>query len=243
MELNGKTALVTGGAVRVGKAIALELARAGMKVGITYRSSADEAEATRAELAAFGAPAAAVHCDQRDPTHVEAAVQAVEAELGPIAILVNSAAIFNRTPFETASLEDWDSHLEVNLRGPWLFSRAVGSGMRGRGEGLIVNMVDVAAERPYAGYLPYSVSKAGLVALTQGLAKALAPQVRVNGIAPGTVLWPDDYPEEAKEAVLSRTPMRRVGTPEDIARAVRYLAEADFVTGTIMPVDGGWRVG
>jgi pteridine reductase len=112
--------------------------------------------------------------------------------------------------------------------------------MQIRGEGAIINMVDIAAERPFAGYLPYSVSKAGLVALTKGLARTLAPQVRVNGIAPGAVLWPDDYPDDQKAAYLAKTPLHRVGTPEDAAAAVLFLIEgSDFVTGVILPLDGG----
>lgn len=244
MKVAGKTALVTGGAVRVGKAIALELARRGADVAITYRSSAGEAEKTVEELRGVGAQAVAFRCDQRDPEQVTAALAQVEAELGPVAVLVNNAAIFRRTPVQTATLEDWNELLEVNLRGPWLFAQAAGNGMKARGEGVILNMVDVAVEKPYVGYLPYCASKAGLVSLTLGLARALAPEVRVNGIAPGTVLWPDDYPQEQKDVILKRTPLGREGTPEDIARAVGYLVEdAPFVTGAILPVDGGFRLG
>lgn len=240
MQVKGSTALVTGGAVRVGKAIALALAERGANVAITYRNSEGPARETVAELLAHGVEALAVRCDQRDPEQIRAAVREVETTLGPIDILINSASIFERTPFAEATLEDWDSHLEVNLRGPWLFSQAVGPGMQARGAGAIINMVDIAAERPFAGYLPYSVSKAGLVALTKGLARVLAPQVRVNGIAPGTVLWPEEYPEDQKAAYLEKTPLRRAGTPEDAAAATLFLLEgSDFVTGVILPLDGG----
>jgi NAD(P)-dependent dehydrogenase (short-subunit alcohol dehydrogenase family) len=243
MELEGRTALVTGGAIRVGKAIALALAERGANVGITYRSSAGDAAATLGLLRGQGVEAHAARCDQRDPYQVESAVLDVEQALGPIDVLVNSAAIFNRTPFADATLEDWDSHLEINLRGPWLFAKAVGPSMKSRGGGAIVNIVDIAADRPFPGYIPYSVSKAGLVALTRGLARALAPEVRVNAIAPGTVLWPDEYPEDQKDAILERTPLRRVGSPEDIARTVLFLVEgSDFITGAVVPVDGGARL-
>jgi len=240
MDLKGRTALVTGGAVRVGRAIALGLADRGAHVAVTYRSSEGPARETVAALQARGVRALAVRCDQRYPAQIRAAVEEIEAQLAPIDVLVNSASIFERTPFAEATLEDWDSHLEVNLRGPWLFAQAVGPGMQARGEGAIVNMVDIAAERPFAGYLPYSVSKAGLVALTKGLARVLAPQVRVNGIAPGAVLWPEDYPDDQKAAYLEKTPLRRAGTPEDAAAAVLFLIEgSDFVTGVILPLDGG----
>jgi NAD(P)-dependent dehydrogenase (short-subunit alcohol dehydrogenase family) len=244
MHLKGRAALVTGGAVRVGKAIALALARRGADVAITYRSSADDAAETIECIRALGVRGLAVRCDQRDPGQVAAAVRELEAGLGAMDVLVNSAAIFERTPFMEASLEDWDSHLEINLRGPWLFARELGPRMRERGAGVIVNMVDIAADRPFPGYLPYSVSKAGLAALTKGLAVALAPEVRVNGIAPGAVLWPDDYTEAQKSALIDKTPLRRAGSVEDIAAAVLFLIEgSDFVTGTIMPVDGGRSVG
>jgi NAD(P)-dependent dehydrogenase (short-subunit alcohol dehydrogenase family) len=239
MELKGRTALVTGGAVRVGRAIALALAARGAAVAITYLSSEEAARETAAEIAALGARALAVRCDQRDPAQVEAAVRQVEAELGPVDALVNSASIFRRTPFGEATLEDWDSHLEINLRGPWLFAQAVGPGMQARGEGAIVNLADIAAARPFTGYLPYSISKAGLVAMTRGLARLLAPEVRVNAVAPGAVLWPVGFPEEQKEAFLAKTPQRRAGRPEDAARAVVFLIEEEFITGAVLPVDGG----
>jgi pteridine reductase len=233
-------ALVTGGAVRVGRAIALEFARRGRPVAITFRTSAGPAAETVAALRALGVPATAARCDQRDPAAVEAAVAAVEAELGPVGVLVNNASVFRRTPVGEATLEDWDEHLEVNLRGPWLFARLLGPAMRGRGGGAIVNLTDIAAERPFPGYLPYSVSKAGLVALTRGLARALGPEVRVNAVAPGVALWPEDFPEAERSALLARTPLGRAGVPEEIARVVAFLVDdAPFVTGAVLPVDGG----
>ena len=239
MELAGKTALVTGGGARVGKAITLALADRGMQVAITYRTSAAYANETALALTQAGRHALAVHCDQRDPASIQGAIARIERELGPIAVLVNSAATFRKTPFEEATLEDWDEHLETNLRGPWLFARGIGPGMKARGEGAIINMVDIAAERPFIGFLPYSISKAGLAAMTQGLARVLAPEVRVNGIAPGAVLWPPDYPEAEKSVFLEKTPLHRSGSPDDITRAVLYLLDADYVTGEILTVDGG----
>lgn len=233
-------ALVTGGAARVGRAIALALAERGRAVAITYRTSAGPAEETVAALRGLGVGALAVPCDQRDPAQVEVAVERVEADLGPVGVLVNNAALFRRTPVAEATLEDWDEHLEVNLRGPWLFARLLGPRMRARGGGVIVNLADIAAAAPFPGYLPYSVSKAGLVALTRGLARALGPEVRVNAVSPGVALWPDEFPEAARAALLARTPLGRAGEPEDVARAVVFLVEdAPFVTGAVLPVDGG----
>lgn len=243
MELKGRTALVTGGAIRVGKAIALALAERGAGVGITYHSSAGPAAETLAELRSLGVSAHAVRCDQRDPAQVETAVREVEEALGPLSVLVNSAAIFHQTPFDTATLEDWDSHLETNLRGPWLFAKAAAPGMRQRGAGVIVNIVDIAADRPFPSYLPYSISKAGVAALTRGLANALAPQVRVLGISPGEVMWPEGFPEEQKQALIAKAPLRKEGSPEDIARTVVFMVEgSDYLTGAILPVDGGRSV-
>jgi len=240
MLVKGRVALVTGGAVRVGKAIALALAARGASVAITYRTSSHAADETVCELHAHDIAAMAVCCDQRIPDEVSAAARAVESGLGPVDILVNSAAIFERTTVEEATQEDWDSHLETNLRGPWLFAQAVAPAMKQRGQGAIVNLVDIAAERPFPSYLPYSVSKAGLVALTKGLAVALAPEVRVNGVAPGAVMWPPNYSDEQKHALIQKTPLQRAGCPEDIAATVLFLIEgSDFITGAILPVDGG----
>ncbi|MFN3650510.1 MAG: SDR family NAD(P)-dependent oxidoreductase [Armatimonadota bacterium] len=243
MEIRGRTALVTGGAVRVGKAIALELARRGMHVGITYRSSAAEAESTVEELRALGVQAHAERCELRSPEEIERAVRGIEAALGPVDVLVNSASMFERTPLAEASLDDWDAHLETNLRAPWLLARAVGPGMAARGEGVIVNILDVAAERPFKDYTPYSASKAGLASVTMGLARDLAPHVRVNAVAPGAVLWGKHANEEYRRSVLAKTPLGRVGSAEDVARAVAFLAESgDFMTGSTITVDGGRRL-
>ncbi|MBI3911125.1 MAG: SDR family oxidoreductase, partial [Armatimonadetes bacterium] len=195
---------------------------------------------TVAEMQALGRRALAVACDQRDAGEVAAAVAEVERHLGDVDVLVNNAAIFRRTPFPDLTEDDWDDHLATNLKGPFLFARAVAAGMRSRGRGKIVNLADVAAFRPWPDYLPYSVAKAGLIALTQGLARALAPEVQVNAVAPGAVLWPPDYPEEAKRQFLARVPLGHAGDPADVARVVRFLIEgSDYVTGAVIPVDGG----
>ena len=161
---------------------------------------------------------------------------------GRIDILVNSAAIFYRTPFATVTEADWDRFLTVNLKAPFLLCRRAGELMSRQGSGKIVNVADIAGAKVWAEYIPYSISKAGLLALTTGLAKALAPAVQVNAIAPGTVLLPDGSSAEERERALARVPLKRLGSPEDIARAAVYLIQSDFVTGEVLSVDGGQRL-
>ncbi len=240
MKVKGKVALVTGAGRRLGRVIALALAEDGARVAVHYHNSKKEARALVDEIQAMDRDACLVRADQASPEEVEAAVKETESSLGEIDILVNSAAIFERAPTPEEELEVWDRHMNVNLRGPYLFARAVAPAMRIKAEGKIVNLVDVAADRPWPGYLAYSVSKAGLVALTRGLARALAPEIQVNGVAPGIILAPEHWTEEELKTALRRVPMKRVGEASDIAQTVQFLIEGpDYVTGSIIPVDGG----
>ncbi len=240
MDLKHKVVLVTGGAVRVGRAIALAAAERGAWVAITYRSSAGAARQTVDELRARSGRSLAVPCDQADLGQVRSAIDAILAEFGQVDVLVNSAAIFPRTPLDAVTEDDCDNVFDVNLRGPFFFARHLGPRMQAQGAGKILNMADIAAERPWPNYLPYSITKAGIVAMTRGLSRALAPQVQVNAIAPGAVMWPDDYDEVAKERVLSRVPLQRAGSPDDIASTAMFLLEGpDYITGVVLPVDGG----
>jgi NAD(P)-dependent dehydrogenase (short-subunit alcohol dehydrogenase family) len=184
----------------------------------------------------------AVRADLSASAEIGAMVESAMRAFGRIDILVNSAAIFYRTPFSALTEADWDRFLAVNLKAPFLLCRQIGDIMCRQGRGKIVNLADIAGTRVWADFVPYSVSKAGLLALTTGLAKALAPAVQVNAIAPGTVLLPDDSdPDEGARAV-QRVPLRRLGAPADIARAAVYLIESDFVTGEVLTVDGGQRL-
>lgn len=240
MEIRGKRALVTGSAVRVGRSIALALAGAGAHVVVHYLRSKAQAEETAAEIRALGVEALIVQGDISKAKEVEALVHAAEAGFSSIDILVNSASIYYRKPFEELREEDWDRNLEVNLKGAFLLSHRLGPSMKGRGAGKIINIADWAGYRPYADYLPYCVSKAGLIALTKGLALALAPEVQVNAVAPGPVLPPEDFTPEERRAIERAVPLRRIGSPEDVARAVLFLIEGgDFITGAVLPVDGG----
>jgi NAD(P)-dependent dehydrogenase (short-subunit alcohol dehydrogenase family) len=239
MEIEGKVALVTGGAKRVGRSIALALAERGAEVVVHYRGSEREVQEVLALLKKAGGKPVAVQGDVSVTADVERIVETAMQAFGRIEILVNNAAIFSRTPFPELTEADWDRFLDVNLKGPFLLCRRIGAIMLGQGRGKIVNMVDIGGEKVWAEYIPYSVSKAGLIALTRGLAKALAPHVQVNAIAPGTVLLPDGTTSDEEEAAIRRVPLKRLGSPEDIARAVVYLVENDFVTGEVLRVDGG----
>lgn len=238
--LAGKVALVTGGATRLGREIALALARVGANVGFSYLTSADDASRTASDIMSLGRTAAAIRCDLRHGAEIDGLVASTTAALGPIDLLVLSAAVFRRTPIEAATEEDWDFHMDANAKSVYLCGRKVGVEMRRRGSGAIVVIADVAGLQPWGNYVPYSASKAAAVSLTQGLAIALAPQVRVNAIAPGPILPPaGPRDEEALRRAASRTLLGRHGKPENITDAVLYLATADYVTGAVLPVDGG----
>jgi len=240
MNLRGRWALVTGAGKRVGRVVAHELAGRGANVVVHYNSSAAEAGATIASLQALGVRAVAVQADLGAPAEVRRLAAEAEERSGGLALLVNSASNYLRTPFDTITEAAWDASLDVNLKAPFLLSWTIGRAMRARGEGAIVNVADWAGERPYRDYLPYCVSKAGIVALTRSLAKELAPAVRVNAVAPGPVLLPEDFGADEVAAVERATPLGRIGTPQDVARAIRFLAEeAGFSTGSILHVDGG----
>jgi pteridine reductase len=240
MELRGRWALVTGGAKRIGRTIALELAGRGANVAVHYYTSATQAEAVVKEIEARGVKALALRAELARADEVLALAQAAEERTGGVDVLVNNASNYLRVPFDDLTEAIWDASLDVNLKAPFLLSWALGRAMRGRGAGRIVNLADWAGERPYNDYLPYCVSKAGITCLTKALAKALAPEVQVNAVAPGPVLPPDDLGPAERQAIMRATPLQRFGTPEDVARCIRFLVEeADFSTGAVFLVDGG----
>jgi NAD(P)-dependent dehydrogenase (short-subunit alcohol dehydrogenase family) len=181
----------------------------------------------------------AVRGDLANPADVQRILETALAAFGRVEILVNSAALFSRTPLPEVSLADWDAFMAVNLRAPFLLSQRLGLLMRERGHGKIVNLADIGGMKIWKEYLPYSVAKAGLLALTRGLAKALAPEVQVNAVALGAMLLPEGATPAETAVALGRVPLGRLGTPEDVVRAILYLLEADFVTGDTLVVDGG----
>jgi NAD(P)-dependent dehydrogenase (short-subunit alcohol dehydrogenase family) len=242
MNLNGKVALVTGGAVRVGKAIALALARAGADVAINYHSSADAAVATVAEIATLGRRAVAIRADVGQGAQVQALVDETVARLGRLDVLVNSASLWRKTPWAELDEPAWDQLVDIALKGPFLCAKAAAPHLTAHGDGAIINIVDLSAFIPFTGYMPHSAAKAGLVNLTYSLAMELAPAVRVNAIAPGPVLPPPDYTEKQMQAAAKHTLIGRWGTAEDVADAAVFLVQAPYITGVILPVDGGERL-
>lgn len=242
MDLHGKVVLVTGGAIRVGKAISLELAAAGADIVVNYNSSAGPAEETVTEIQALGRRAIAQQADVSQGEQVQRLIDRTVSELGRLDVLVNSASVWRRTPWAELDEEEWDRQIAVDLKGPFLCARAAAPHLAAHGDGAIVNIVDLSAFTPFPNFLPHSVAKAGLLNMTYSLAMELAPAVRVNAIAPGPVLPPPEYTEQQLAASAKRTLLKRWGTPADVARAVRYLVEAEYVTGAVLPVDGGERL-
>jgi pteridine reductase len=239
LKLAGRWALITGGHVRVGRAISLALADARMNVLVTYRTSPAAAQKTVAELIALSVEARALAVDLADAAAVARLADAVLAQAGARGLLVNCASVYPRTKLGEISAESWDAIFAANLRAPFLLSQRLGLAMKAAGGGHIVNLGDWAGLRPYRSYLPYVVSKAGLIHLTRALALELAPEVQVNCVCPGPVLLPEDCDAATAEAVRRATPLERLGDPSEIARAVRFFVESGFATGAILTVDGG----
>jgi NAD(P)-dependent dehydrogenase (short-subunit alcohol dehydrogenase family) len=243
MDPQGKTALITGGAHRVGKAITLGLARAGANVVINYNASAAAAGETAVEAHALGVDALAVQADVADLAQVKAMVAQAQARFGSIDILVHSASRFEKTPIPTDDVTAWQRVTGILIHGSFYCANAVAPGMIERGEGAIVNIIDLSAWQPWPGLAAHGVGKAALLALTRQLALELAPAVRVNAVAPGPVLLPTGYPPEQVDRIAARTLLERWGTPEDVAEAVLFLVRSNYITGTTITVDGGEHIG
>lgn len=236
-SLEGKNALVTGAAKRIGRSLALGLAQAGANVAITYRTSEAEAQATVDVISEYGVKAAAVQCDVSDPACVKRAVDAAIRELGRIDLLVNNAGMFETLPLESITPEQWDTMLNTNTRGPFLMAQAAYAELKQR-HGRIINIGSLGGLHPWATHGHYCVSKAALHMLTRTMAKAWAPEITVNCVAPGMIVNGEVDP--GYEQFAEKTPMRRNGTPEDVAAAVLFFAVCPrFITGQVLSVDGG----
>lgn len=241
--MQGKVVLITGGAKRVGAASARLLHAAGANLMIHYRSSATEARALQAELNALRADSVAlIQADLLDIGGLPALVHQTVATFGGLDVLLNNASSFYPTPVGSIAEKDWVDLMGSNLKAPMFLSQAAAPELR-KHRGCIINITDIHADRPMKSYVVYSVAKAGLVGLTKSLARELAPEVRVNGIAPGPIMWPEDdanFDEVSRQRIISHTMLKRAGDPSDIALAVRFFAmDTHFVTGQILAVDGG----
>jgi NAD(P)-dependent dehydrogenase (short-subunit alcohol dehydrogenase family) len=235
-------ALVTGAGRRIGAQLARTLAGRGYPVAIHYRSSAAEAEAVADEIERGGVRAAPLQADLDDPAQLEGLMAAAHAALGPVTVLVNSAAVFEHDRAADFSLARWDRQLATNLRAPVVLTREFARLLPASATGLVVNLLDQRIAAPTRGYFSYTLSKLALAAATELLAAALAPRVRVNGIAPGLTLISGAQSKADFEHLIDRTPLGRGSSPDAIARALIYLLEADVVTGQILFVDGGRRL-
>jgi pteridine reductase len=235
--LLNQVALVTGSGKRLGREVALGLAQRGADVVIHYRSSLSDAGEVVAEVVKLGRRSIAVQADLNDVSRIGALFEYTAKQLGRLDILVNSAASFVRTEFSSTTEREWCESLDTNLKAPFFCSQAAAPLLK-RSRGCIINLADVGGILGWTGYVPHSIAKAGLIMLTRCLAKELAPEVRVNAIAPGTITLPDDAPE-LEANFIRQAPLKRSGRPADIVDAVVYLAAAKFVTGHTLVIDGG----
>jgi 3-oxoacyl-[acyl-carrier protein] reductase/pteridine reductase len=239
MQINDSVVIITGAATRVGREVALALAARGSQIAFTYYVPDEPWQETRAEIEAIGVSCLAEQMEVRDAAQVQGFVQRVRDRFGHIDVLINNAAVWLKSPFLQIQEADWDLALDVNLKGPFLCAQAVAPVMLQQNSGLILNITDLSAFQVWPGYAHHAASKAGLVALTKTLAVELAPAVRVNAIAPGTVLLPPDAPAEKIQWAVENSLLKRVGTPQDVAQLVIFLMENDFTTGAVYFIDGG----
>jgi len=241
MELRGKVALVTGGGRRVGRALALALAGRGATVAVHFNESGSGAREVVGTIVGNKGRAKAFSADLTQPAAPSELIESVVSKYGSLDILVNSAAVMIRTPFGEISGDDWDGMFALNLRAPFFLAQAAAPHLR-RARGAIVNIADLAAFETWPAYIPHGLTKGGIVHMTRSLARVLAPEVRVNGIAPGTVLLPENFSAEDASHLKETTPLKREGTPDDVASAMLFLLDADYITGETIIVDGGRHI-
>ncbi len=233
-----RVALVTGGAVRVGRAISSALAEDGYRLIVHYNSSSGSADELVDEVRSAGGEAVAIGADLADAAEVRRLADEATAAFGGIDLLVNNASVFPAERLEETDEALWDHTIAVNLKAPFFLIRHLAPTLRER-KGIVINMADLAGIQTWAAYAAHGISKAGVVHLTRVAARSLAPEVRVNGIAPGTVLPPESMSKEEIGQLAERAPLKKNGSPDDVVRALRYLLQADFVTGETLVVDGG----
>ena len=239
MKIENSVILITGAAMRVGRTIALELAKKGARIAFSYYLNNEPWQETVEEIESYCGECLAIQTEIRQADEVKQLVASTIDKFGRIDVLINNASVWLKAPFLEISEEEWDLSLDVNLKGPFLSSQAVAPHMIKQGNGVIINITDLSAFQTWPGYAHHAASKAGLVALTKSLAVELAPEIRVNAIAPGTVLLPDNYTPKKKKWAEEMSVLKRIGSPEDVAKLAIFLIENDFATGSVYFVDGG----
>lgn len=239
MQIKDSVIIITGAATRVGREVALTLAGRGANIAFTYYAADEPWQQTQSEIEALGVKCLVEQLEVRDSTQVKAFVQKTFTYFGQINILINNASIWLKSPFLQITEADWELAMDVNLKGPFLCSQAVAPVMLKQNSGVIINITDLSAFQVWSGYAHHAASKAGLVALTKSLAVELAPAVRVNAIAPGTVMLPPNAPPEKVQWAVENSLLKRVGSPQDVAQLAVFLIENDFNTGAVYFTDGG----
>jgi pteridine reductase len=239
MELRGRTAIVTGGAVRLGRQLALALAERGVRVGLHYGTSEDAARVTADEINQLGSEALLINADLRDLRELRAIVARTAEHFGQVDILVNNAGVFEPGDVADTTAENWDKHFDINLKAPFFLSQVFAAHLGKDRQAHIVNIADWRGTHPDGHHIAYTLAKAALVSMTRSLALALAPQIQVNAIAPGAILPPPGKDESYLDQLAQHIPLRRHGSPLAVARAMLYLLESDFVTGEVIHVTGG----
>ncbi|HOR28096.1 MAG TPA: SDR family oxidoreductase [Candidatus Sumerlaeota bacterium] len=240
MQLNGHVVWITGAARRLGRAMALDLARRGADLVVHYHHSRAEAEQVAGEIERLGRRVLTVQADLRSVAAIRHCIDRIEHHFGRLDVLINNASNFERVEFDRITEEDWDLSLDTNLKGPFFCAREAARLLRRDGGGKIINLADWSALRPYRHYAPYMIAKGGIVTMTQVLALELAPEVQVNAVAPGVVLPQPDVAAEAMDKLLRQVPLGRAGSPDDIVATVAFLLEgSDYITGQVICVDGG----
>jgi NAD(P)-dependent dehydrogenase (short-subunit alcohol dehydrogenase family) len=243
MELNNKVAIVTGSAIRLGRAISLDLSSKGVQLVAHYHSSENDAKQLQQDVEAKGGHISLIKADLRQKEAPELLLEAALKTFGDVHILINNAALFYKTPLGQVTETDWDTFHELNLKRIFFLTQTIAVYMKSTGAGKIINIGDTSALSPWPEYIPYATSKAGLISMTVGLAKALAPEIQVNCVNPGPVMMPEDMADEERRKAVEQTLLKREGAPEDIARTVRFLLEgSDYITGAVIPVDGGRHI-
>ena len=234
MDLSGKTVLITGGARRLGRAVAVHLRQAGCSIVVHYNQSREEALSLQSEIGC--------RLFQADfqKISIKTLQNRLKEEIGFVDILINNASTFSQSDWEDVTEDIWDEDLTVNLKVPFFLAHFLGKQMKVNGFGKIVSMADIAADRPYLQYLPYSIAKSGVVTFTQALARSLAPEVQVNAIAPGTILFPEAMSDDLRKSIIERIPAGRTCSIDEFLRTVDFLlADVDYITGQTIVLDGG----